>query len=362
MKTLAGFSLVLVIVLVSLSAYLRLAHSGIGCGDWPACYGRIGAPPPELAMPGDAPPVVLGSAYQRLLQRSGESLAWATPAHRLVASVLGIAVVLLNLLAWRQARHRLNALALLLLTFWLAMLGIRSGSLHDPAVVMGNLSGGFAMLGLLGWLRFRQTAAAGAASGPAVPLGWLLGALFLLAGQILLGGFTSANFAASACRTLPDCHGGWWPGPELATALDLTRHHQVTPSGQAVGGAERIAIHRAHRLGAIAAGLAALVAGGWALRARGSARRAGALIIGLVLAELAVGVASVLLGLPIGLAVAHNWLAALLLLALLWLLAQRVRTRRTNQAANSTNSAKPASVASQSGPSQPVPMPFGRAP
>lgn len=327
MRALAGFSLLLVVLLVSLSAYLRLAHSGIGCADWPACYGHIGVPAPGLQSAGD-PPSAAGNIYQRLVERSGQSMAWATPAHRLIASVLGLAILFLNLLAWKQRRHRLIALALLALTVWLAVLGIRSGSLHDPAVVMGNLGGGFAMLGLIGWLRFRLDSTLSAGAGR-VPTVVLVGAVILLAGQILLGGFTSANFAATACTTLPDCHGGWLPGPGLGEALDLTRHHEVTPSGQAVGGPERIAIHRAHRLGAIAAALAALAVGIWVLRTGGS-RVAGWLVIGLAAAEFTVGIASVRLDLPILLAVAHNWLAALLLLALVWLFAQsRVRARES---------------------------------
>lgn len=324
MKTVAGFSLILVIVLVSLSAYLRLAHSGIGCSDWPECYGRIGAP----AAPAESSPAASGGAYGRLLQRSGESMAWATPAHRLVASVLGLAILVLNLLAWLQKRHRLTALALLMLTVWLAVLGIRSGSLENPAVVMGNLSGGFAMLGLLGWLWFRLRGTGVPLPAP-VPATLTLAALLALLVQIGLGGFTSANFAATACRTLPDCHGGWLPGPGLATALDLTRQHAVTPTGQAIGGTERIAVHRAHRLMALLAGTLILVCGALALRSRGLWRTTGVALIVLVLAEFAVGVAAVIYELPIGLAVAHNWLAGLLLLGLLRLLAATVPVART---------------------------------
>ncbi|MEJ8569351.1 COX15/CtaA family protein [Elongatibacter sediminis] len=329
MKTLAGFSLILVIVLVSLSAYLRLAHSGIGCADWPACYGLIGTPAAGADPAGLPSAAQAGSAYRNLLERSGESMAWATPLHRLVASVLGLAIVFLNMLAWRQGRHRVIALILLGLTVWLALLGIRSGSLHDPAVVMGNLAGGFAMLALIGWLRFRL-------AGPhpvvrSTPPWLTASAIALLSVQIILGGLTSANFAATACSTLPDCHGGWWPGPELGEAMDLSRHHEVTPSGRAVGGPERIAIHRAHRIGALLAGFAALLAGLLACRHR-RARVTGGLITLLAVAEFGVGVASVRLDLPIGLAVAHNWLAGLLLLGLLWLLVITTRADSTRSA------------------------------
>jgi cytochrome c oxidase assembly protein subunit 15 len=329
LKTLAGLSLLLVILLVSLSAYLRLAHSGIGCLDWPQCYGRIGVPevsvPDGRAQSGSTPEQLARDAYKRITAESEQAMAWATPLHRGVASVLGICIVFLNLLAFHQKRHRLLSLSLLGLTVWLAMLGLRSGSLHDPAVVMGNLSGGFAMLGLLGWLWFSLNARPRVrfdahSDTPPLPRALLIAALLALCLQIALGGLTSANFAATACMTLPDCHGGWLPGPELFEALDLSRHHEVTAEGLAIGGAERTAIHRAHRLMAVLASVLILLAAQMAMRRAGSPRRTGMLLLLLIFAEFTVGVAAVFMELPIILAVAHNWLAGLLLLALLRLL------------------------------------------
>jgi len=320
LKTLSGISLVLVILLVSLSAFLRLSHSGIGCADWPACYGRIGAPPTTQVSASGKLKASGEAAYRQLLEASSEPLAWATPLHRLVASVLGLLVVSMNVLALRSKRHRLLCLSLLALTVGLAVLGIRSGNLHDPAVIMGNLAGGFFMLGLLGWLWFTRERHPGPRVGRGLIYALALAGVVVLAGQILLGGFTSANFAALSCRTLPDCYGGWWPGSELAPALDLTRKHEVTPEGQAVGGPERIAIHKAHRLGALMTASVILLVAVLAVGSGGARRRTGWVILALLLLEFSVGVASVLSGLPIVLAVAHNWLAALLLLSLLKLL------------------------------------------
>jgi len=300
-------------VLVAVSAYLRLANSGIGCPDWPGCYGRIGQPPAAIQSAPDQ------SAYQQLASSEYQPLAWATPLHRLVASALGILVLLLAVVAFRQSHHRLISLLLVGLTLFLASIGLKSGGLHSPAVVMGNLSGGFAMLGLLGWMLFSDQ------EGDPHPnrLTGVIGsiALLLLVAQILLGGFTSANFAATACQTLPDCHGEWLPGSELSTALDLSRKHQVNELGFAVGGAERPAIHMSHRLGSAVAFLALLVTGLLALRGERVLRRTAIFLLALLLLEFGVGVAAVLTKLPIGLAVAHNWLAALLLLSLLKLLA-----------------------------------------
>jgi cytochrome c oxidase assembly protein subunit 15 len=310
MRTLATISLLFVIALVSVSAYLRLDNSGIGCADWPQCYGLIGVPAEEEP--------TLGSTYERLAVEAQQPMSWATPVHRLVASVLGLLVVGMALLSMRQRRDRLLSFTLLGLTVFLAWLGIYSGGLHSPAVVMGNLGGGFTMLGLLGWMVFRN--ARPHANAPAIVRRWVIAALILLCLQIALGGLTSANFAASACRTIPDCQGSWLPGSNVWTAFDLTRQHEIGPTGLALGGPERADIHKLHRIVAVLAALVVITAGLLALRA-GLAVTA-ITVVAIMVVEFSVGVAAILTNLPIGIAVAHNWLAAMLLLGLLRLLAE----------------------------------------
>ena len=189
MKTTVFLSLLLVMILVSLSAYLRLAHSGIGCADWPDCYGRIGDSPAETQT------ITSENAYQRIVAEASQPLAWATPLHRLVASVLGLFVVWLMLLSLKLKKDRLLSLAILSVTVFLALLGVKSGGLHSPAVVMGNLSGGFLMLGLLGWMFFNQSPNQSANQSPgqsrsnkSIPGGLLAAAVFMLVAQILMGG------------------------------------------------------------------------------------------------------------------------------------------------------------------------------
>jgi len=309
MRALAIVSLIFVLALVSVSAYLRLENSGIGCPDWPACYGLIG----DQA---ETAPTV-SSTYERLAIEAQEPLSWATPVHRLVASILGLLILGMALLSLRTREHRLLSFTLLGLTVFLAWLGIYSGGLHSPAVVMGNLGGGFIMLGLLGWMVFGDAKPRANAS-PNVRR-WVAAALVLLCIQIALGGLTSANFAASACQTLPDCHGSWIPGSDLWTAFDLTRQHEIGPTGLAIGGAERTDIHKLHRLMAVVTTLTALIAGILALRAKLTG--AALTLIALVATEYFIGAAAILTDLPIGIAVAHNWLAAILLLGLLRLFA-----------------------------------------
>ena len=309
MKKLATTSLLLVIVLVSVSAYLRLDNSGIGCADWPECYGLIGTQ--------DTIEPTVGSTYERLAVEAQEPLSWATPVHRLVASILGLAVLAMALLSLRLKRDRLISFSMLGLTVFLAWLGIYSGGLHSPGVVMGNLAGGFTLLGLLGWMTFRG--AKPHANAPRTTKTWTITALVWLVVQIGLGGLTSANFAASACQTLPDCHGSYLPGDQWSKAFDISRSHEIGPTGLAIGGSERADIQKLHRIGALIALATILMAGISAFRAR--LGWPAMLVIVLVVAEFSVGIAAIVTKLPITVATAHNWLAAMLLLALLRLYA-----------------------------------------
>ena len=311
LQLLARVSLVLVIILVTLSSYLRLEHSGIGCEPWPACYGNIGI---ATETPG------VTDTYERLLEEASQPLSWATPLHRLVASVLGLLIVSLSLLSLLNKRDRVLAFFLLFLTVFLAWLGIYSDGLNNPAIVMGNLGGGFLMLGLLGWMVFRKPPDPAARAGTLPSL--TVAALVILSVQILTGGLTSANFAASACQTLPDCHGSWLPGNDIGTAFDLTQTRRIGESGRVLGGAERADIQKLHRLVAALTAALVIAVGIMALKSGRNYRVSGALVVVLVAAEFAVGVSAILTELPIALAVAHNWLAAILLLALLRLLAQ----------------------------------------
>lgn len=311
MAALAKISLLLVIVLVTVSAYLRLDHSGIGCEPWPACYGNIG-------LPAEAPSAA--GTYERLLEEASEPLSWATPLHRLVASVLGLTILGMALLSLRQRKDRVATLSLLALTVFLAWLGIYSEGLHSPAVVMGNLCGGFAMLGILGWLVVRKPGSS-QTKRSRLHLATIT-ALFILSAQIFVGGLTSANFAASACQTLPDCHGSWLPGTPVFTAFDLSRIHEIGASGMVLGGPERAAIHKLHRITAVIATAVILFAGILAVRAGRDLRIVGIALVIVVALEFSLGIASILAGLPIFAAVAHNWLAAVLLLATLKLFAE----------------------------------------
>ena len=138
--------------------------------------------------------------------------------------------------------------------------------------------------------------------------------------QILLGGLTSANFAATACASVPDCNGSYLPGAELWLAMDLSRERVVDADGFVIGAGERADIQKLHRLAAVAALIAMLLILVKAWREHSEFRGIAITIAILCGAEFVLGVATVLTDLPITIAVAHNWLAALLLLSLLRLI------------------------------------------
>ena len=307
MKLTAIIGLILVMALVSLSSYLRLDHSGVGCTPWPDCYGNIGLPEGEAD---------LARAYDRLVAEARQPMSWARPMHRLVASVLGLLVLGLVGMAVHKDRQRVLSVVLLSLTVFLAWLGIYSEGLHTPAVVMGNLAGGFAMLGVFGWivLESENPVVNGDANNVRT---WASIAIVVVCLQILIGGLTSANFAASACQSLPHCHGSWIPGAELLSAFNLSRSHEINDLGFVVGGPERAAIHMLHRITSLLAVAAVLTAGVLASRTDRRLLVVGAFVCLIVVAEMALGIASVRTDVPIAAAVSHNWLAGVLLLGLI---------------------------------------------
>jgi cytochrome c oxidase assembly protein subunit 15 len=283
MRLTAIIGLILVMSLVSLSSYLRLDHCGIGCTPWPDCYGNIGIETDEPD---------LESTYERLVAEARQPMSWARPMHRLIASVLGLLVLGIVGLSLRSRKHRALSFTLLGLTVFLAWLGIYSEGLHSPAVVMGNLGGGFAMLGLFGYLVFDKGDSDLNRLGDSdlISNRWVSAAIGLLCLQILLGGLTSANFAAASCQTLPHCH---------------------------TGGTERAAIHMLHRIIALFTAALILAVGVQAIRNNQSLRPIGIFVCLVVAVEFLIGVTAVQSNVAIGVAVSHNWLAGLLLLGLL---------------------------------------------
>lgn len=312
---LSVFSLLLAGVVVALGAYVRLSDAGLGCPDWPGCYGKLFVSADLEANP---PPAASSRPFDA-------TKAKKEMAHRYAAGVLGLALLLLAGLAW-CLRHpqRMAAYILAGLALFQSLLGMWTVTeLLKPAIVAAHLLGGMAILAALYWLVFRQVfpAPPRAASAPAR---WALAALVLLCAQIFLGGWTSANYAALVCPEFPTCRDGqWWPEADFREGFALWREGRIDYEGGVLAAPARTAIHQAHRLGAAVTVLVVLATVGAALRqARAPLRRVAIVLLCVLVAQASLGVANVLLRLPIAVAVAHNVGAALLLLALITLYLQ----------------------------------------
>ena len=299
MRVLAGVVLALLLVITTTSAYLRLAQTGLSCPGAPDCYAQRDA----RSAAGDD----LGETTARAL-------------HRIAASAAGIVILVILFVGWGAARpgERAAAIGLLGLAALLAWLGRYTPS-GLPAVTLGNLLGGMAMLALAGWLvvalgRGRPVAAARTLR----PWVWI--ALALVALQIAAGGLIAARHAAFACASFPDCAGSLWPGGADLGAFDPLRG--MAPPATAAERADpaRQAVHLSHRWVALPTLLLVAWVGVRAVRL--GVRAPGIALVAFALVQIALGAVQVLSGQPLGLAVAHNVVAAFLVLALAALLAR----------------------------------------
>jgi cytochrome c oxidase assembly protein subunit 15 len=292
----------LVLAVTSLSAYLRLDKAGLGCTDWPACYGAAlrAAQAGTAPAPADDRPVI----------------AAARGAHRLAAvGALALVVAMGVLCVGRAPRlpaEGLQCAGLLLLTIALAVLGRISADVRAPAVTLGNLLGGLAMLALCARLGVAGSPPAHArrsAGGNGLRTGAAL-LLALVFAQAALGTLASASFAGLGCTGLADCVQG--AAVVDAATLNPWREPRIAPGG---GAAEPGAlVQLLHRAGAAAVALGAAAFAVLAWRRRRPATAAAA--AGLVAVEIGLGLAQVGAGLPIGLALLHNVVAALLVVLL----------------------------------------------
>jgi len=318
-STFASLAALLALAVIMFGAYVRLSDAGLGCPDWPGCYGRLGVPSHEEA---------IAQANADYPHRPVEpAKAWKEMVHRYLASALGLVIVLLAVIAWRSRGKLpvgLPSLLVILVVFQ-GLLGMWTVTLLvKPAIVTAHLAGGLATLALLWWLALRQ---GGLFAGPISPRmsglrPFVFGGLVLVCGQILLGGWTSTNYAAVACTEFPTCYGGlWWPPSDFEEAFVVWRGLGVNYEFGVLDSDARTAIHLTHRIGAL---LVLIYVGTLAVavvrRAETGSQRAMGLALGAALAlQVGLGIANVIWHLPLPVAVAHNGGAALLLVALVTL-------------------------------------------
>jgi cytochrome c oxidase assembly protein subunit 15 len=317
---LARVGAIVALCVVMLGAWVRLTDAGLGCPDWPGCYGRLVVPHPATSAE------ELGLEYTRPLE-AGK--AWREMIHRYLASTLGLICVGLAVIAWRNRRDSeqpwRTPLALVGLVIFQGLLGMWTVTLLlKPIVVVAHLLGGFATLALLFSLGRWRSARFPTPFPRLRVLGVAAAAALVL--QISLGGWTSANYAALACPDFPTCQTQWWPAiADFEQGFVLWRGLGIDYEGGVLDHPARVAVHFTHRLGAVLA--AVLIALLGVRLARESATRAdGAAVLAALVLQLCLGVSIVWFGVPLSVAVLHNGVAALLLLAVINA-NQRIRQR-----------------------------------
>ncbi len=317
---LAVVAALLALFVIILGSWVRLSHAGLGCPDWPGCYGQLTWP--------DAASEI-HTATQAFPERPVESdKAWREMIHRYLAGILVLLVLAINILAWKRssrltrAGHRVIAGFLLALILFQAVLGMWTVTLKLlPIVVMGHLLGGFATFALLAWLAFRSRLKGSYAPPRSLrqfkPL--LATGLLILILQVSLGGWTSANYSALVCADFPGCQGQLWPETNFVEGFVLWREVGVDYEGGVLDLPARSAIHMAHRIGALIT-FAMLMFVSIRLFRVTVTQRAAIWLGFLTLTQVALGIMNVVLHLPLANAVAHNGLAAVLMAMLVWLL------------------------------------------
>ena len=308
---------------VMLGAYTRLQNAGLGCPDWPGCYGFLHVPDSaraiavaEARFPGD--PVQT-------------SKGWPEMIHRYFAGTLGLLVFAMLAYALRHRNdgapwRQITAIAALVVLQ--AAFGMWTVTLKLwPQVVAAHLLGGFATLSLLFLLRLRLCGrrlnpAPDAQQALARVRPWLILALALVCLQIALGAWTTANYAGYACPDFPGCQGQLWPRMNMGQGFDLLQTIGPNYLGGHLGNSARMAIHMSHRLGALAVllVLGAVLVRLWVVGQGTGLRRWTGVAAAMLAVQILLGIANVMLGLPLVIAEAHNAMGAGLLLSVINLL------------------------------------------
>jgi cytochrome c oxidase assembly protein subunit 15 len=321
---LALFSALFSLLLILLSAWGRMNEAGLGCPEWPGCYGRLFAPL-------TAQELNEARSYFPRQPAEAEKLLKET-LHRYFSGALGLLIIRLFWLGWKLKKHVRRQQVLIpglvfLLVFGQVLLGIVTVKLqHKPLITMLHLGAGLAILGLLWWIVLREQRFWKPVT--LTPLETLkrlrpraLLGLMLVVALIATGGWVNANYAALACPDFPTCQGTMWPDMDVLSGLTLWQDIGFQYEGVLLNLEAATAIHMAHRIFA----LVTLLYVGWLamhvirVGARDRLCRFGLLVLVLLLAQATLGIVTVLTHLPVMLGVAHSAMAALLMLSLITL-------------------------------------------
>ena len=316
-KNLILAALLLTFVLVPLGAYVRLSNAGLGCPDWPGCYGQI--------TPHHAADAINAELERNPQGEVSHAKAWKEMVHRYVAGILGLLILAIFVMAWRRRKQVQNGvglpLALLVVLVFQALLGMWTVTeLLKPVIVSAHLLGGMTTLAMLVWLWRRENIEMQRAYFAPVHhlrLAAMLG-FFLVIMQIALGGWVSANYAALACADFPTCQGAWMPAMDFNHAFTLHRDLGETASGELLSLSALTAIHWAHRLMALIVTLYLVWLATRLFKVSGYAGFA-SMLLGALGLQVLLGISNVVFSLPLSVAVAHNAGAALLLAGMVML-------------------------------------------
>ena len=330
-RRLIGWSALLCFALIMIGAWVRLTDAGLGCPDWPGCYGKLSPVQAKAQIAqavaeqgGDHGPVSLGKAWREMI-------------HRYIATGLGLLIIGIVLMALRL-RHRLEQ-SPWLATFTLGVVILQGlfgkwtvTLLLKPAIVTGHLIGGLLTFSLLFWLWLRTRQAIEAVGSrlkvpvkpPTYGLQWFARLALLAVGfQIALGGWTSTNYAALACPDFPTCQEQWVPRVNFADAFHVVRELGKTAQGDMIDLPALTAIHLSHRLGAVLVLMIIGLLAFFCFRQGVATREARWLLLMLAL-QWALGISNVIFDLPLWVAVGHTG-GAVVLLALTLLLNFRLK-------------------------------------
>jgi cytochrome c oxidase assembly protein subunit 15 len=321
-KWLVSITLLLTMVVIIYGAYTRLTDAGLGCPDWPGCYGFLKVP---------ANPASIEIAAQAFPERPLEPhKAWNEMIHRYLAGTLGllIAAIFISSMVSKVRQPRGLPTALLLLVVFQAALGAWTVTLSLlPIVVLAHLMGGFSLFCLLALYWMQLSPGLTVIEPKLMPLKPLaIAATVIVFMQVGLGGWTAANYAALACIDLPICEAGWVSRLALDEAFDL--HLGYSNYEYGVMSAEaRQTVHVFHRFGAfITLAVVSLFAFKLYRHAQTRIMQRFAIAVGVVLLiQFVLGLLNVILHLPLANAVAHNFVGANLLMILVVVLYQLYR-------------------------------------
>ncbi len=316
-RTLVLVSILLAIIVVTLGAYTRLTHAGLGCPDWPGCYGLLDVPESQEQ---------ISEAELAFPERPVEpAKAWNEMIHRYFAGSLGLLILAIAFLSIKNRQHGspvlLPLLILAVVTFQAALGMWTVTMMLMPIIVMGHLLGGFTTLCLLFllYLRLNPYRVPGGDSSVRKYARYGLLGMVILAGQIALGGWTSSNYAALVCVELPICQAGWVEQLTFEDSFDAIPPERETYEFGHLDHAERVTIHVMHRLGAIVTALYLMwLAVTIFAKAHSQFFKKSAVGLAVILAvQVLLGISNIWFSLPLAVAVSHNIVAACLMLMLI---------------------------------------------